>query len=133
MKRCKECMAIKPLNEFYSHAMSADRHLNICKDCKKAYQKKYCRTSSGRRVGKKRDKTIKRKAWKIKYQRKYRKKNKLKYKARNIVTNALKDGKLKRKPCEICGKKAESHHDDYNKPLEVRWLRSEERRVGKEC
>ena len=32
-------------------------------------------------------------------------------------------GKLKPEPCEGCGDpKAQKHHDDYSKPLEVRWL-----------
>jgi endogenous inhibitor of DNA gyrase (YacG/DUF329 family) len=26
------------------------------------------------------------------------------------------------KPCEVCGKKGERHHDNYDRPLEVRWL-----------
>lgn len=30
---------------------------------------------------------------------------------------------LKKQPCEICGEKnVHAHHDNYNKPLEVRWL-----------
>jgi len=37
--------------------------------------------------------------------------------------NAIRDGKLIRKPCEICGNpKVEAHHEDYSKPLEVVWL-----------
>ena len=37
--------------------------------------------------------------------------------------HAIRSGLLIRKPCEICGeKKVEGHHDDYNKPFEVRWL-----------
>jgi hypothetical protein len=31
-------------------------------------------------------------------------------------------GKIQRKPCEICGERAHMHHDDYSKPLEVRWF-----------
>ncbi len=32
-------------------------------------------------------------------------------------------GLLKREKCERCGAKdVEKHHDDYSKPLEVRWL-----------
>ena len=39
------------------------------------------------------------------------------------VANAIVSGRLAKNPCEICGaEKAEAHHDDYNKPLEVRWL-----------
>jgi sterol desaturase/sphingolipid hydroxylase (fatty acid hydroxylase superfamily) len=36
---------------------------------------------------------------------------------------AIKTGKLIRLPCEICGApKTDAHHDDYAKPLEIRWL-----------
>lgn len=43
-------------------------------------------------------------------------------KARTILNHAIRDGKLKRKPCQVCGEKAEAHHDDYSKPLEVKWF-----------
>ena len=40
-----------------------------------------------------------------------------------LVAQAIKKGILNIAPCEKCGKTdAEAHHDDYNKPLEVRWL-----------
>ncbi|EEE04594.1 gene 26 protein [Burkholderia multivorans CGD2M] len=30
---------------------------------------------------------------------------------------------MSRKPCEVCGaEKADAHHDDYSKPLEIQWL-----------
>lgn len=53
--------------------------------------------------------------------------NPLKRKAHNIVGNAIKTGKLERKPCEQCGseKRIHAHHDDYSKPLDVAWLCSE--------
>jgi len=45
-------------------------------------------------------------------------------KAHNLVKEALKYGRLIKAPCERCGttEKVEAHHDDYDKPLEVRWL-----------
>lgn len=45
-----------------------------------------------------------------------------KIKARNAVNNAIRDGRLKRESCEVCGQVAQAHHDDYSKPLEVKWL-----------
>lgn len=48
-----------------------------------------------------------------------------KRKARNAVSWAIYTGKIK-KPnnCEICKKesKVEGHHEDYSKPLNVKWL-----------
>lgn len=46
-----------------------------------------------------------------------------KKKAEWTVSNAIRDKKMMRQPCEVCGKeKSQAHHDDYSKPLEVRWL-----------
>lgn len=44
-------------------------------------------------------------------------------KARAILNYAIKRGEIVRQPCEKCGDPiSEGHHDDYSKPLEVRWL-----------
>ncbi len=43
-------------------------------------------------------------------------------KCRGDTNHAITQGKLNRMPCEPCGGKAEAHHDDYSKPLDVRWL-----------
>jgi hypothetical protein len=43
-------------------------------------------------------------------------------KARSIFNHYLRDNHLNRQPCEICGGKAEAHHDNYDEPLKVRWL-----------
>lgn len=40
-----------------------------------------------------------------------------------MVWTEIWSGRLKRQRCEICSKwPADAHHDDYSKPLEVRWL-----------
>jgi hypothetical protein len=39
------------------------------------------------------------------------------------VNRAIRKGILKREPCEYCGASpTHGHHDDYSKPLSVRWF-----------
>lgn len=53
-----------------------------------------------------------------------------KYQAREAVLKALRKGVLKKKPCEECGiKKVEAHHEDYSKPLKVKWLCHKHHRI----
>ena len=47
----------------------------------------------------------------------------VKLKARRTVKNAITAGVLIRQPCETClSEPSQAHHDDYSKPLVVRWL-----------
>lgn len=49
-------------------------------------------------------------------------------KAQGIMSRAIKRGDLVRQPCEACGSTGtgkspvHGHHDDYTRPLDVRWL-----------
>lgn len=56
------------------------------------------------------------------------KKTKLKYperdKARRKLRDAVKAGKIKRLPCEVCSTTIDiqAHHTDYSRPFDVKWL-----------
>lgn len=60
--------------------------------------------------------------------RRYRR-DKDKNNARMAVRKAVVAGDLERGPCAVCGvaspdgpKRNQAHHDDYSKPLDIRWL-----------
>lgn len=56
-------------------------------------------------------------------EKKYREQDPQKRRVRLIVFKALRSGKLKKGPCEVCGSTCvQAHHDDYSRPLVVRWL-----------
>ena len=43
--------------------------------------------------------------------------------ARLILNYAIRTGKISRGKCEVCkSQKTQGHHDDYSKPLEVKWF-----------
>jgi hypothetical protein len=43
--------------------------------------------------------------------------------ARSYLNVFIRRGKIKKLPCEICGDpETKAKHDDYDKPLEARWL-----------
>lgn len=46
-----------------------------------------------------------------------------KHRARATLNYAKKTGKIQQQPCESCGDvRSQGHHEDYSRPLEVRWL-----------
>ena len=46
-----------------------------------------------------------------------------KARAQLLAQRAVLRGELQRAPCEVCSSTpTQGHHDDYSKPLEVRWL-----------
>ena len=42
--------------------------------------------------------------------------------AQVALNNAVRDGRVTVMLCFCCGKKAEAHHPDYDRPLDVVWL-----------
>lgn len=117
MKRCNGCGERKPLADFYSRAAK-------CKECTKisVRQNYAARREQYSAYERRREQTPERRAAKAEYARRHRKNNPDKYGARTAVSNALRDGRLARQPCKVCGGRAQAHHADYGKPLEVDWL-----------
>lgn len=135
---CNVCGKTKRREGFYDHLPSR------CKECHKAqvtknrkknaeYYLDYDRKRAFRpdRVAARKDYQERKKSDQ-EFQEKHkirtaewRQRNKIKYAAHTLLNNSLKSGDLvKPKICSECGKKKKvhGHHDDYSKPLEVRWL-----------
>lgn len=114
MKTCSKCKEHLPLCMFQSKREAPDGLRYECKGCRKKVEKPRNRPKSYRLVVNK-------------AMSKYCSQNPEKRTAKNAVNNAIKAGRLTRKPCVICSKRGESvrahaHHSDYNRPLEVEWF-----------
>ena len=138
MKVCFKCNIEKPLSEFYKHKKMGDRRLNKCKECTKKdvveyrannlekvreYDRNRPNAKERVEIAKKYRSTPRGMLITNRGKREWSKRNPEKRQANVVVGNAIRDGKLKKQPCEKCGHgKAQAHHDDYSKPLDVRWL-----------
>lgn len=124
-KVCFKCKRNLPISEFYKHPGMADGHLGKCKDCAKRDTKmRYAVDFEKIRAYEKaRFQRAERKANIRIYRRARRLRSPEKDAARAAVSRAVKSGLLKREPCEVCGnEKAQAHHKDHSKPLDVQWL-----------
>jgi len=140
MSFCNKCETEKPSVDFYKHQLNS-KDSGECKECTKdrvrrnrqerlgqyqeyerqranrpervALRTAYAKSEKGREAGNR-------------TKRRHSKRNRTKKEATTIVGNAVRDGRLfKPDKCEVCGKnhhRLHGHHDDYSKPLEVRWL-----------
>jgi hypothetical protein len=121
MKKCFKCKETKPFEEFYKHKGMADGHLNKCKSCTKSEAKIYQngvnreKYLAYQRTKQKTEHSIKVTAeWKLNFPKRRA--------AQVAIGNAIRRGDIVPLPCFECGAKAEAHHPDYDRPLDVIWL-----------
>ena len=123
MKYCGTCKTEKPCSEFGARKASSDGLAHKCKQCQKEYDKS--RLKDPKRMKARRDyqKTETGKARHKEATKRWVDRNTIKRAAHIIAGNAIRKGSIVRRDCEVCGKQnAEAHHDDYARPLDVRWL-----------
>lgn len=123
MKRCNSCGVEKPLEDFRRQASTKSGRQSQCKKCanarldvwrartrehRLAYNRTYYASVKGREVV-----------------RRYQAKKPAKKAAQTAANRAIERGDLIRPDiCQGCFKprRVEAHHDDYARPLVVRWL-----------
>jgi hypothetical protein len=127
-KICKGCGLTKLQTDFYRHPQMADGLLNYCKSCFLTRQKQR-RSNLEVRTRIRAHNRLYSRTPKERERRKttaifWRQQNPKGYRAHNAANNAVRDGKLIRKPCQSCGavEHVHKHHPDYAQPLDVIWL-----------
>ena len=137
-KVCARCHELIPLDQFGGRPSSRDGLSYSCKKCVTSYDQEYYKSN--------RSKIIKRsvdwqkdnperyaarlRRWAMEnrdkaaqYLRDTRARHPEKDRARRAVNRAVAQGKLARGGCQVCGRaRAEAHHEDYGKPLDIVWL-----------
>lgn len=123
MKHCNICDTTKDRHEFHKRKASSDGLAARCKDCQRKYDNERLRDPKRMKMRIEYQKTEKGKQAHARATKRWIEKNAIKRAVHIITGNAIRDGLLIKKPCEVCGKKnVHAHHDDYARPLDVRWL-----------
>jgi hypothetical protein len=128
---CKQCHFVKPLEYFYVSNQTK------CKECVKAAVRanRAEKIDYYRSFDRARGSMPHRVAARLEYQQtpdgraamrraheRYCDNHPERRRATITLNNAVRDGKVQRQPCWVCGEKAHGHHPDYDRPLEVVWL-----------
>ena len=129
-KGCSKCGQVKPLTEFYVRPRKKTRRRAKCISCYKEYDAmRYERDHEDLLVSYReyyqnnKEDVLKRHSEYSKSGRKKSKVDKYKNRARTKLRYEVKMGRIKRGVCEKCGDpNTDAHHEDYTKPLDVRWL-----------
>ena len=101
--KCYICGKHKTKENFYVDKSRGNGASSRCKECNKKYDKENKKN-------------------RVQYYKNYRENNREKLRAKYKIFYYVRKGVIKKQSCEICSNKAEAHHDDYSKPLEVRWF-----------
>lgn len=144
MKHCRTCNTEKKKSDFGSRKASIDGLSPKCKQCMSVYDKErvndpkrvlaraeYAKTDGGIAAqARSREKYVRNNKSKITdSNRRYVAANPKKRAAHKAVEKQVRLKLMFILPCETCGSiNVSAHHDDYDKPLDVRWLCSKHHR-----
>ncbi len=116
LRRCKQCGKVKPIEEFHIAKVQKGKIVRprLCAVCKTKKDAKRLRDERKQKpvLIRERDKV-------------YRQKSTYKRNQSSKLRDAVRQDIIKRPiKCSICNRKVpiDGHHDDYSKPLKVRWL-----------
>ncbi|MBI2110670.1 hypothetical protein HYT51_02725 [Candidatus Woesearchaeota archaeon] len=125
-KKCSHCKKVKTINSFYKNKSTIDGLEYGCKKCSSLFNKKYRNKSRDKIRDKKKEWNRNNKIRVSTYHKNWRKNNRelnnYHHLARKKLHYAVQAGKVIKQPCSKCKEKAEAHHSNYNKPLDVIWL-----------
>ncbi len=124
-KTCFKCLCKLPLEAFYKHSRMADGRLNKCMSCTKTdvLNHRLKNLDQVRQYDRMRASQPHRMKQRIEIVALYTKRFPKRVKANNAVSSAVRDGRLQKWPCQVCGDaKSVGHHPDYDNPLGVVWL-----------
>jgi len=123
---CNICGVEKDIDMFYPRKDSKTGFRLDCKECVIERQRKRRNLGMARDYDRKRYLDPRRRKQMYANVARWIQRNPKKIIAYNRLNVAIKQGKIVRqKSCQECGKsgiKIQAHHDDYSKPLEIRWL-----------
>lgn len=119
LKCCGVCKDIKPLQSFVKNTSARDG-LGTCDECHRARATRYRDENREmlRAYHRQPEQAQKARA-NVKI---YRQRHPDRHRVQWTFEHALKAGKVVPQPCWVCGEKAEAHHPDYSRPLDVVWL-----------
>lgn len=131
-RQCTKCLKVLPLDAFYKTAKGKFGRTSRCRECIRAdVRANQAQVNESAKLWRERNPDYLRNYRKAPEVRKkvaeqgaqQRKNNPDKARARDIIGNEIRRGRLVPQPCQFCGKtKTQAHHPDYSKPLEVVWV-----------
>jgi len=124
VKTCFKCGIEKPRADFYAHPKMADGLLGKCKACQRANMAtaRAANLERYRAYDRQRSGEPHRRLLAQRIQARWRAEHPERKAATTTLGNAVRDGRVTPQPCWVCGKKAQAHHPDYSRPLDVVWL-----------
>lgn len=127
-KTCTICKKLRPLELFSKHPMGKNGLDPQCKKCRSLHYKEYAKKERSKSKSRARTKKYREAHKDILKARHKAVRNTLKGKARRMIESRLRKNTIQRQLCIVCKKlhqkevKAQAHHSDYHKPLDIMWL-----------